>query len=170
VEQSGHINSIGFGLYCQLLKRTIATFKNDTLPPIIDVDTKLDFIDLSANAATPERSAVIPYSYIEDEHLRVATYKRMAEAATLDDVSSLRAELADRFGTVPPEVDRLFKIAHARILACRKAIDRMETRDGNVILLRRNDYIKTGSRFPRLTGASADACLDELIKLLEGLS
>ena len=46
-KQSGHISAVGFDLYCQLLKRTIAILQGKRPPPLMDVAVKIDFLDLS---------------------------------------------------------------------------------------------------------------------------
>ena len=116
-EQSGHIATVGFALYCQLLKRTVAQLKGEPAPPIVDVDVRLDFLDLSTAGASGDSAAVIPVSYIEDERLRIALYRRIAETAVPEDVPALRREFKDRFGSVPPAVERLLLVAELRILA-----------------------------------------------------
>ena len=164
-EQSGHISAIGFGLYCQLLKRTVAQQKGEPMPPVIDVDMSLDFIEL-AGAAAPDNSAIIPYGYIEDERQRVGTYRRMAEAASLSEIVSLKDELKDRFGPVPPQLGRLLKIAELRIVAAQHGIRKVETREGKVMFTRGDDYVKSGPLFPRLTARIPDTMLNELARLL----
>jgi transcription-repair coupling factor (superfamily II helicase) len=114
--QSGHIKAVGFGLYCQLLRRTIDRLKGAPISPLIDVDVRLDFVTLSPSSADPDHAAIIPYTYVDDESLRVRIYRRMAEASSREDINALREEFADRFGPVPGPVERLLKIAEIRIL------------------------------------------------------
>jgi len=165
-EQSGHITAIGFGLYCQLLQRTVARLKGEPVPPIIDVDVRLDFISISSDPSSPEHSAVIPYAYIEDEFPRIEAYRKMAEASSYQDVSRLRSEFRDRFGPMPASVERLLKIAELRIAASQKHIQSVETRGGKVMLTRHNDYLMKGKRFPRLTSSMPDDQLREVINLV----
>lgn len=165
-EQSGHITAIGFGLYCQLLNRAVARLKGEPVPPVIDVNVKLDFISLSPDITSPESSAIIPYGYIEDEPMRIEAYRKIAETASLDDILSLDREFIDRFGPVPSSVQRLLKIAELRIVCTEKGISRAEVRDGKIMLVRNNDYLMKDMRFPRLTGSTPDEKLDEIIELV----
>ncbi len=165
-EQSGHIAAVGFDLYCQLLKRTVARLKGEPVPPIIDVEAKLDFIDLSLEASREDRSAVIPPAYIEDENLRVSAYRKIAAAATEAEILEFCAEFRDRFGPVPPPLDRLLKVALLRIVAAGREIRSVEVRGDKVMMMRGTDYLTKSGRFPRLTSAGATARLDELLQLI----
>jgi len=164
-QQSGHISAIGFGLYCQLLRRSVAQLKKEPVPPIIDVDLRLDFIRLTSDSTVSDNSAVIPYEYIEDERLRISIYMKIAEAGRLDEIAGLREELNDRFGAVPPPLNRLMKMAEIRIICAEHGIKSVETREDKVMMMRNNDYIMNNSLFPRLTGRTPDDRLDEIIDL-----
>jgi transcription-repair coupling factor (superfamily II helicase) len=166
--QSGHIAAIGFGLYCQLLKRTVARLKGENPPLLVDVDLQLDFIDLSPGAPHPESSACLPYAYIEDEGQRMAIHRRIAEAGDLAAIRVLRTELADRFGRLPAPTVRLLKLAEVRILAAGQKLRRIETHDDRVHFYRGHERqpLTTGHRLPRLTGRTPDQKLAALIKLV----
>ena len=164
-EQSGHIAAVGFDLYCQLLKRTVAGLKGEKVPPIIEVSVKLDFIELSTAAEDHAQSAVIPSSFMEDENLRVTMYRKIAQAATEPEIEHLREELRDRFGPLPEPLERLLKIARLRILAAAGEIQSVEVQGDKVMMMRQNDYIMPGSKFPRLSSVECTAKLDELLRI-----
>ncbi|MCK5851152.1 MAG: transcription-repair coupling factor, partial [Kiritimatiellae bacterium] len=163
--QSGYIAAIGFGLYCQLLRRTVAGLKHEELPPVIDVKTNIDFISLAAGKDNADSSAVIPHSYIEDEGLRIELYRKIAGAAFLKEISALKGDISDRFGPIPEPIDRLLKITKLRIICAEKNITAVETRDDKVIFMRGHDYLKQNQRFPRLKGTTSTKRLNELLKL-----
>ena len=161
--QSGHIAAVGFGLYCQLLRHTIAQKKGEPLPPVIDVDIIFDFLSLSPSDTGASHSAIIPATYIEDERLRVGMYRRIAETAFVKEVRALRNSFRDRFGPIPAECERLLKLAEIRILAAGKKIKSIEVEDAKIMLKRHNDYLmQAGGRFPRLKSTSPDDRLDEI--------
>jgi transcription-repair coupling factor (superfamily II helicase) len=166
-QQSGHIAAVGFDLYCQLLRRSVALLKGETPPPVIDVEVKLDFVDLSPSGSVSENAAVIPLSYVEDENLRIDLYRKLAAAAAGDEIAGIREEMRDRFGRVPAPVDRLLKVAGLRVEAAAKAISRIEVDGDKVMMTRRNDFVMPGGRFPRLRSRSASHKLDELIHIVE---
>jgi len=169
--QSGHIAAIGFGLYCQLLRRTIARMKGETPPLLVDVDVSLDFLDLSPGTINPARSACLPYDYIEDESHRLIIHRRLAEAASLQEVKALRDEFADRYGKPPAPVLRLLRITELRILATLKKIGRIEASNGRIHLYPANSRIPLlcNNRIPRLNKGSAEALLDAIISVVRNV-
>jgi transcription-repair coupling factor (superfamily II helicase) len=162
-EQSGHIAAVGFGLYCQLLRRTIAQKKGEPLPPVIDVDVVLDFISLSPSDTGCEHAAIIPVTYIEDERLRVSMYRRIAEAGFVKEVRALSKVFRDRFGPIPRECNRLLKLTELRIVAAERGISSVKIENSKVMLKRGDNYLMHDNRFPRLKSNEPDTSLDELL-------
>ena len=166
-EQSGHITAVGFDLYCQLLKRTVARLKGEPAPPIVDVALKLDFLDLSLQAQTEDCSAVLPSAYVEDETLRVSLYRRLAGTATESELDALRLEWRDRFGPLPPPAERLLEVARLRLRAAARHIGSIEVREDKVMMMRGKEYLTRGHRFPRLQKMDAGGRLQELLQLVK---
>ncbi len=166
-KQSGHISAIGFDLYCQLLKRTIAIMQGRKPPPLMDVAVKLDFLDLSPATGSSANGAYIPYHYIEDENLRLRIYQRLSALATKQEITLMKREIKDRFGKLPSEVQRLMLIAELRIVAADLGIDSVIVRSHTVMLSRANNYLTPAGRHPRLTEEKPTAMLGELISLLK---
>jgi transcription-repair coupling factor (superfamily II helicase) len=102
-DQSGHVSSIGFHLYCKLLKRTVGILQGK-LPSTI-CDTKMEF---SHNAGLPEH-------YINATSLRLEIYQRLGEAISYDDVDNIVSEVKDRFGKLPEEAEWLFHLTRVRV-------------------------------------------------------
>jgi transcription-repair coupling factor (superfamily II helicase) len=169
--QSGHIAAIGFGLYCQLLRRTIARMKGESPPLMVDVDVSLDFLDFSPGTVDLENAACLPYAYIEDEGHRLIIHRRIAEAVSLNEVKALRDELTDRYGKPPTPALRLLRITELRILAAQKKIGRIETSDGKIYLYpaATRAPININNRIPRLTGKNADGKLACVIKTVRSV-
>lgn len=105
VQQSGHVSSIGFHLYCKLLKRTIEALKKEA--PTTFLETRLEF---SFNAK-------LPSTYIPDSSLRLEIYHRLGETQTNQEVDDILSELKDRFGPPPLEVIWLYHMTRIRIFA-----------------------------------------------------
>ena len=164
--QSGHISAVGFGLYCQLLKRSIARLKGEKQPMLVDTEMRLDFIQLTPEGAGDQEPAYIPLHFIPSERLRVAVYRRIAEASDAEEIQALKLELEDRFGRVPPAVSRLLTIADVRILAALHGIQLIEVRNGKLVIKRNGDYIKQAARFPTLIATNAD---DRLIEIRDAI-
>ncbi len=166
-EQSGHIAAVGFDLYCQFLKRTVAQMRGEAPPPLIDVELRLDFIETAPSHGHEAHAAVIPVDYMEDEHLRVNAYRRIAGITDAAELAALREELHDRLGPPPGAVERLLKLVSCKLTAHEHQIQEIEVRDRKVMLKRNGNWIMHGNRFPRLQAESADQALDELLTLLQ---
>jgi len=170
--QSGHISAIGFDLYCQLLKRTIAMMKGQKPPPLMDVTINIDFLNLSPMSQTDssDNGAYIPYYYVEDENLRLRLYQRISILSTKREIMLMKREMKDRFGKLPKEVQRLFLLSELRIVAAEKGLKQVIVNNSRVMLCRgKNDYVQTGGRHPRLEQTRPDARLKELIELVKTL-
>lgn len=128
--QSGHIAAIGFGLYCQLLKQTVARLKGEKPPLLVDVSLALDFVELSPGLFDSERSACLPYDYVDEEIHRTGIHRRLAEATDVQELKRLGEELADRYGKLPEAVRNLIDLAKLRILAAQRGITRIEVKQG----------------------------------------
>ncbi|MDD2455154.1 MAG: transcription-repair coupling factor [Kiritimatiellae bacterium] len=167
--QSGHIAAVGFGLYCQLLRRTIARLKGEKPPALVDVGLTLDFIDLSPGSADSAAAACLPYDYIEEEAHRMLLHRRVAEASSVKELRTLRAELADRYGKPPAAALRLLRLAELRVTAAAKRIGRIETRDSRIFLYRQRERVPllTNGRLPRLAGKTSDEKLAAIFAALK---
>jgi len=102
-EQHGHMNSIGYDLYIQLLEKTIEELKGN-----VSNGDFVSHIDIATGAKIPEY-------YISDDNQRLMMYKKISMSRSLSDLTDLRQEFADRFGNIPDEVIELLKIAELRI-------------------------------------------------------
>ncbi|MDF7807314.1 transcription-repair coupling factor [Pontiellaceae bacterium B12219] len=166
-KQSGHISAVGFDLYCQLLKRTIAIMQGKKPPPLMDVTVKIDFLDLSPKSGNKENGAYIPYEYIEDENLRLRLYQRISALATKQEITLMKREIKDRFGKLPQEVQRLMLIAELRIVAADYGLKSIIVRDYQVMMSKEKTYKTFGGRHPVLNRDKTTAMLKEIIQLVQ---
>ncbi len=170
-EQSGHIAAVGFDLYCQLLRRTVAALKGEPLPPLIDVRVRLDFLS-GASDAEPggaPNAVALPADYIEDENLRLQSYRRIASIVTEAEARAVREDLRDRFGPPPPAVERLLRIARIRVRAAAIGVTAVETQADRLFLMRNGEPLMPGGRYPRLKPGDAMRRLDEILRILARL-
>jgi transcription-repair coupling factor (superfamily II helicase) len=168
-QQSGHIAAIGFDLYCQLLKRSVAKLQGKKVPPIIDASVDLDFLDRSPSLGTADNAAFIPYSYVDDENMRVKLYGQIASLATESEVRELKKEFADRFGKLPTAVKNLFEIARIRIAAAQVGVQSVRISEERIILMRNGGAVMPDGRYPRLKARTATSRLNEILTLLKTL-
>lgn len=151
--QSGHISAIGFGLYCKLLQRAVARLKGQP-EPMIPTEVRLDFI--STDTMSGSAHACILESYINDDKLRIAFYRRLAEADSISSIKDLKDELRDRFGSIPQETLRLINIAEIRVLANHAGIELVEARNKKLMLRRNNQWLTHSGQFPSMNGLDPD--------------
>jgi len=102
-EQSGHIEAVGLDLYVKLLEQTILELKGQEPP-----DRPRATLNLRVDLRIPE-------GYVPEVHQRMALYKRVSQVRTVAEVDALRAEIRDRYGALPAEVDGLLAFAALRI-------------------------------------------------------
>jgi len=165
-KQSGHISAVGFDLYCQLLKRTIAIMQGKKPPPLMDVVVKLDFLNTSPKSGKSANGAFIPYEYIEDENLRLRLYQRISALATKPEITLMKREIKDRFGRLPAEMQRLMLIAELRIVAADVGIKSVIVRKRQIMLSKEKEYLTFNGHHPRLDEEKTTAMLKELISLI----
>ncbi|RDL51749.1 Transcription-repair-coupling factor [Ensifer sp. M14] len=127
-EQSGHIKEVGFELYQQMLEEAVAELKgeeevHDTgWSPQISVGTPV----------------MIPEHYVPDLHLRLGLYRRLGELTDLKEIDGFGAEMIDRFGPLPIEVQHLLKIVYIKSL-CRTAnVEKLDAGPKGVVVQLRN--------------------------------
>lgn len=106
-EQSGQVSSIGFHLYCKLLKRTIHAMQGK-IPSIIN-DTKMEFLV----------DARLPEDYVNETSLRMEIYQRLGEAISLEEVDAIWIEMQDRFGPPPEQAIWLYHLTRLRVFGSR---------------------------------------------------
>lgn len=104
-DQTGHAHAVGFDLYMRWLDETVKALKgestgDDAPPPEVVLDGPAHF----------------PEEFIPDEYAKLDFYRRLARTSELDDISTLRDELRDRFGPLPAEADRLLTVFELRVL------------------------------------------------------
>jgi transcription-repair coupling factor (superfamily II helicase) len=104
-EQSGHINTVGYELYCKLLADAVRRLKNEP----VDKEPQT-VIDLGF-------AAYIPKSYIHSDRQRMEVYRRLAVARTPRDLDRLADELRDLFGPPPNPIKLTLELARVRLLA-----------------------------------------------------
>ncbi|MFI4911780.1 MAG: transcription-repair coupling factor [Sedimentisphaeraceae bacterium JB056] len=109
-EQSGHIDLVGYELYCKLLSDAVKRLKNEPIDMKPQTVLNLGF------------TSHIPKSYISSDRQRMAVYRKISAASTTKDLKNLEAELKDLFGKVPQEVILLLDTADIRVRAAKYSI------------------------------------------------
>jgi transcription-repair coupling factor (superfamily II helicase) len=125
-EQSGHIASVGYELYCQLLENAVRAMKRQPIREHRHVEVSLPV------------SAYLPPDYVPEGRPKIDMYRKLSSASSLDSLSDLKDEFRDRFGPLPVPAERLFQIREIQLLAMRWQIHDIHLEPGYVILGYRN--------------------------------
>ena len=133
-EQSGHLNTIGFDLYCHLLKQEVAKLRGEHVEFLPDVDLAIDFVSFSIGAPPGMLDAAIPAEYIGGERLRLDAYRRLCALNSVEELEEFSLELEDRFGPLPQCVKNLFEVVRLRIFAARAGYEQLSVADGKLLL------------------------------------
>ncbi|NMA94022.1 MAG: transcription-repair coupling factor, partial [Clostridiales bacterium] len=125
-EQSGHMLSIGYELYCKLVEETVAELRGE-----ISEQERIPETDASIELGM---AAYIPQSYISDEITRLAMYKRIASVRSDEDMMEISDELIDRFSDIPQATLNLMDIAYIHNMASRCGVTKLALQQGRIVL------------------------------------
>jgi transcription-repair coupling factor (superfamily II helicase) len=147
-EQHGHVEAVGFDMYCQMMERAVAERKGE--------------------AVAPERRATlnlgqgirIPPEYIESENLRLRLYKRIAGVASESERNEVRKELEDRFGPPPAPVENLLDYAVLKALAEKLLVASVDRRGDQLAIKFYEDTPLGPERLVKLMRKRKDMRLD----------
>lgn len=131
-EQSGHIREVGFELYQSMLEEAVSAMKGGDLE---DADDKWS-PEISIGL-----SVLIPETYVADLQLRLGLYRRLSALETRADIDAFAAELTDRFGKPPQEVEHLLDVMEIKGFCRAAGIGKVDAgTKGAVILFHRNEF------------------------------
>ncbi len=121
-QQHGFIEEVGFDLYCKLLDQTVKELKGEKVERLPEVKMEFD-LDI-----------YIPESYVPDSQQRVDLYRKLSDAESVEEIRQVEAEMTDRFGGAPAEVEDLLNFTRAKIAASHLGISRLWLK-GDVLTL-----------------------------------
>lgn len=123
-EQHGHLETVGYELYCKMLEDAVRKVKGEApLPVAIEAKIELPV------------SAYIDEKYIADAQQKLDMYKRISSINTLEDYHDIEEQLLDRYGDIPLVVSNLLKVAYIKGMAQNQGIDEI-TMDQTKVNLR----------------------------------
>ena len=113
-EQSGHVKEVGYELYQSMLEEAIAKIKSGEMEGLSDDDGQWA---PTINLGVP---VLIPEKYVPDLDVRLGLYRRLSSLHTKVELEGFAAELIDRFGKLPKEVNTLLLVVRIKA-ECKKA-------------------------------------------------
>jgi transcription-repair coupling factor (superfamily II helicase) len=140
-EQSGHIQLVGYQMYCDLLADAVRKLKNEPAEAIPSA-----VIDLGL-------TAYIPKSYIPSDRYRMDTYRKIAVTKTTEDLKQIEGELADVYGPLPDDAKLLLELADLRIKASKRGIKSIIASGRDLIFsFSKDSNLQAESLFARVKG------------------
>ncbi len=112
-QQSGHIATVGYELYCEMLENAVRRMKNEPLKTPLEINLDLPW------------RAFLPREYVQGQRQRIEVYRRLSRVRSLHRLEDFRQELRDRFGPLPESAEWLLRQAEVRLLASRWHIARI---------------------------------------------
>lgn len=133
-DQSGHMEAVGYDLYCQMLNQAVREQKGEVV--IDDFETTVDI----------PLDAYIPATYVKNEFIKLELYKRISQIETQDDYDDILDEITDRFGDIPQVVLNLIDIAHIKAMARKVYITEIAKRGNSIKVTMYNKAPVDGSK------------------------
>jgi transcription-repair coupling factor (superfamily II helicase) len=121
-DQSGQIEAVGFELYSELLDEAVRELRGEPPKEEVDPDVQLPV------------PAFIPDPYMPDVHQRLFFYKRLAQAGSDEELEDIRAEIVDRCGEPPEELEALLEVMAVKVRLRALAIRALEAGPGRLVL------------------------------------
>jgi len=137
-EQSGHITTVGYELYCQLLENAVRQLKGEPSREPLTVN-----IDLPV-------SAFFPNAYVPPGRVKIELYRRLSNVRSFEELNQLREELRDRFGPPPAPAGRLLEVKEIQLLCRSWQIDEVRLEENRFAVFSYKDAPKIRSLAKRI--------------------
>ena len=141
-EQHGHMDSVGYELYCKLLNEAVMELKGETV--IKEFET---LIDIKLNA-------FIPPAYIASEEQKLEMYKKISLISSIDDYYDVQEELEDRYGDIPRAVNNLIDVAYVKSEAHKIGAINVKQIKDKVLIYFKTDANVSGEKLMKLISES----------------
>lgn len=119
--QHGHMEQIGYDMYCSLLDQVVKELKGEEVIEEVDVQIDLDV------------TSYIPDEFIQNSSQKIEIYQNIALCKSEEDIQNVTDEIIDRYGQIPYEIENLLDIARIKIMSKQKYITKISQKRENVI-------------------------------------
>ncbi|MFP3938495.1 MAG: transcription-repair coupling factor, partial [Phycisphaerae bacterium] len=120
-QQSGHIATVGYEMYCRLLEESVHELKGEPPPAPMEAHVELGV------------DAYIPRSYVPSDRQRMELYRRLADCREVEQIEQLSADLRDAYGPVPELVQTLLDVSEVRVRAAELGIESIIRSDPDLV-------------------------------------
>lgn len=168
-KQSGHMAAIGFDLYCQLLRQSVASLQGKRVSRPADILFRADIVSFTEGTYEKHQvPAYLPADYISDAKERVAAYRALATITDGNELRELGEQWRDRYGRLPRPAKNLLLVTEVRLAGSELEAELLEIKKGRLIIQKNGGYL-SGNTFPRLTSKTALQQLNEALALIRSL-
>jgi transcription-repair coupling factor (superfamily II helicase) len=122
-EQSGHIASVGYDLYMEMLEQAVAELRGQDLESGVEPEIRLPI------------PALMPEDYVPDVNQRLVLYKQLSSTRDEQELQDVIDDVLDRFGPLPPEAKNLCEVIRLKIQCKALGIESVDTAAGELVLL-----------------------------------
>ncbi|MCL2364691.1 MAG: transcription-repair coupling factor [Defluviitaleaceae bacterium] len=126
-QQHGHMDAIGYDMYCKLLSDAVSGLKGEAVPEAFETA-----IEINVDAYIPDR-------FIPDEQQKLEIYKKVATINNQQDFFDIQEEIEDRFGNLPRSVSNLLEVAHMKAIARSIGVTAITQKGQNIVIVFRAD-------------------------------
>ena len=121
IEQHGHIEAVGYEMFCRLLEIAVRKARNEPVTVYKDVNINLNL------------DSYLPGDYVPDTRLKMEIYRKINRLSSISEVREMEKELVDRFGPIPHAVKNLLDETEVRISAQASNIRSLKRINGSII-------------------------------------
>ncbi|MBO5724349.1 MAG: transcription-repair coupling factor, partial [Lentisphaeria bacterium] len=165
-EQSGHINAIGFTLYCDLLRTVTAQLKGEETRLRRECNVHIDFAEHTLSAGPGKAAMCFPVDYINSDRLRLDAYRRLAAIHDEEELEKFRLELLDRFGRMRKETENLFVWTRIRLIGEKAQLCNINCSAGRILMDRGQVLIRCNGKIPLLPDMGSP---ENKLRVLKGM-
>ena len=119
--QHGHMEQVGYDMYCKLLDEVVKEIRGDKIIEEIDVQIDLDV------------TSYIPDSFISNSSQKIEIYQNIALCRNEEDIQNVTDEIIDRYGQIPYEIENLLDITRIKALAREKFVLKIMQKGDNIV-------------------------------------
>jgi len=112
--QSGHIAAVGYDMFLKLMEEAVAQIKGEEVAAPLNPEIQIPL------------SAFIPETYVQDIDQRLAIYRRLAKIGEIEQLADVKAELTDRYGSLPEEAAHLLVKIMLKVLCLKAGVARLD--------------------------------------------
>lgn len=133
-EQSGFISEIGYETYQRILNEALLELREEEFPDLQSPHSEAQREYITDCVIETDFEILIPESYVENISERIRLYRQLDNVSQEEDLDKFAAELKDRFGNLPPQVEGLMEIVRIRRWCMSLAVERLLVKNGKMMM------------------------------------